>query len=102
MRTQLRASPSGFAATPTHGGTATPPFMRFVKSRSVSMSGAIACPTRYRLIYKNTKLCRRRLALRLHLGGIIVHQLLGDGAGREPPVRDLRHRRHLGGRAGDE
>ena len=32
---------------------------------------------------------RRGLALRLHLGGVVVHQLLGDGAGREAPLRDL-------------
>ena len=37
------------------------------------------------------------LALGLHLGGVVVHQLLGDGAGREAPVGDLRDRRHLGG-----
>src|SRR5262245_28386406 len=29
-------------------------------------------------------------------------QLRGNGAGREPPVRDFRYRRHLGGAAGDE
>src|SRR3954452_24317234 len=47
-------------------------------------------------------LCRRGLVLWLHLGGVVVHQLLRERPGRELPVRDLRHRRHLGGGAGDE
>src|SRR5262249_10216353 len=42
------------------------------------------------------------LALGLHLGGVVGHELLGDGGGRECPVRDLGHRRDLGRAAGDE
>src|SRR5215475_15510325 len=45
---------------------------------------------------------RHRFALRLYLGGVVVHQLLGDGAGRKPPMRDLGDSRHFGGAAGDE
>ena len=47
-------------------------------------------------------LCRRGLALRLHFGGIVGHQLLGDAAGGEFPVGDFRDRRDLGRGAGDE
>src|SRR5262249_19961624 len=42
------------------------------------------------------------LALGLHLGGVVGHELRGDRGGREFPVRDLRHRRDLGRAAGDE
>src|SRR3954466_10615920 len=44
----------------------------------------------------------RRFALRLHFGGVVRHQLLRDRAGRELPLRDLRHWCHLRGGAGDE
>src|SRR4029077_853397 len=50
----------------------------------------------------DTPLGRRRLALRLHFSGVVVHQLLRDAAGRELPLRDLADRGHLGGGAGDE
>src|SRR5438093_834030 len=49
-----------------------------------------------------SSLRRCRLALGLHFGGIVVHQLRRNRAGREAPMRDLRDRRHLGGTAGDE
>ena len=45
---------------------------------------------------------RRLLAFGLHFGGVIRHQLLRNGAGREPPVRNLGNCRHLGRAAGDE
>src|SRR5262245_27197079 len=45
---------------------------------------------------------RRRLALGLHFGAVIIHQLRGNCARREAPMRDLRDRRHFGGAAGDE
>ena len=38
---------------------------------------------------------RRGLALGLHFGGVIGHQLLADLARRELPVRNLRDRRHF-------
>src|ERR1700722_6806214 len=47
-------------------------------------------------------LSRRGVALRLHFGGVVAHQGLGDTAGREFPVADFSDGRHLGGRAGDE
>ena len=43
-----------------------------------------------------------RLSPRLHLGGVILHQHLGHVPGLETPRPDLRHRRDLGGGAGDE
>src|SRR6266852_1508556 len=45
---------------------------------------------------------RGGLALGLHFGGVVGHQLFRDGARLELPLRDLRHRRDLGGGAGDE
>ena len=45
---------------------------------------------------------RRLLAFGLHFSGVIRHQLPGNGAGREPPVRNLGNCRHLGRAAGDE
>ena len=46
---------------------------------------------------------RRGLALRVHLRGVVVHQLLGDAAGIEIPLAaDLRHRGDFRRRAGDE
>src|SRR5208282_2201164 len=45
---------------------------------------------------------RHGLALRLHLGGVVAHQLLSDAAGFECPVGDLGNRGHLGGGPGDE
>src|SRR5439155_21104206 len=42
------------------------------------------------------------LTLGLHFGGVVGHQLRGDLAGRELPIRNLGHRRHFRRRAGDE
>ena len=38
---------------------------------------------------------RRRVALGLHLGRVVFHELARDGAGGETPVGNLGHRRHL-------
>src|SRR3979490_1758654 len=51
---------------------------------------------------RRSPLRRGGLALGLHFGGVVGHQLLGNRTGLELPLRDLRHRRDLGGGAGDE
>ena len=45
---------------------------------------------------------RGGLALGRHFGGVVLPSSLPDRAGVNFHVRDLRHRRHFGGRAGDE